>query len=236
MSTLIIDIPSYLAKTMDWETTDHGAYLLLLTHYRVTGPFTERVTTMARIIRGEEGDWRMCRERLSRMFSIDDNGVWHHADMDELIAKAGRAKDKATKASRAAHAAAPKPTTLAVQELAASDDTPDVMKHFQIEAPPIRTAPPPPEPDPMGTLIDVEFTLTGEEILRCSAECPEMETDDLASMLDSFKRYHIAAGTLSTDWDDSWRRWWERKKPQPAKPSRAKPRIEVSRRAEQADG
>lgn len=240
MSTLVIDIPSYLSKTMDWDTTDHGAYLLLLTHYRVNGPFPERVSVMARIIRGEEGDWRMCRDKVARMFVVGEDGIWTHPEMDELIAKAGRARDKATKASKAAHAnGAGKPTTLNVIQ-AEGNDAYEVGVG-QINTVVIhRTAPPPPppEPDPMGTELDLEFSLTGQDILRCSAECPDMETEELAAMVDSFKRYHLAAGTISPDWNESWWKWWERKKPTAAIPRkpRAAPRVEVSRRAEQNDG
>jgi uncharacterized protein YdaU (DUF1376 family) len=227
MSTVVIDVPDYLAKTMDWDTADHGAYVLLLCHYRTAGgPFDESEPAMMRITRMEVDDWRWTRDRVARMFRVE-NGRWHHAGMDELIAKAGRAKDKATKASRAAHAVAPKPTTLAVPELATTDDKPIAMgAALQRQAEAMID-------DQVGTPVSPDFTLTGEQILRCSTDCPDMDTDELASIIDSFKRYHHAAGTFSTDWSESWWRWWERKRPAPPAKPKAKPRVEVSRRAQE---
>jgi uncharacterized protein YdaU (DUF1376 family) len=80
------------------------------------------------------------------------------------------------------------------------------------------------------SLIPKDFELTGAEIIDAASEGHTAE--EVAAVVDSFRRYHDAAGTTADDWSAAWRRWWERKKP--AMPPKAKPRVVVSTKAKQS--
>lgn len=122
-----------------------------------------------------------------------------------------------------------------------------------IETPPAaRAAPPPPsEKGPMPTTdvmmtigsvpptpavadmapIPDDFALTGEDVVQLTADGFSM--DEIADMLDYFRDYNFKHGTLSDDWNAKFWRYVDQKLSERTKAGivKAKPRVEVSRRA-----
>lgn len=223
MSTLTINIPEHLAETMDFDAIDHGAYLLLLCHYRMTErPLLDNQQELARITRLNIADWMKIRPRLIRLFTVDQDGYWHHAATDAAIEKAEKSRSHAAKASKAAKEKRDAPAPHVNPNAMQKPPSPTVV------LPPPEIPPPADDDDEIGTPLDPNMTLELSEYKACLADLPGVSADEIAQVFDSFKRYHLAAGSFSTDWLASWWKWWERKKP--ARP-KAKPRIEVSRKA-----
>lgn len=228
--TLDIDIGQFMLDTIGFRPEVLGAYVRLLIAYRAGGPLD--INTLERISGLDEAGWEWARESIEPLFETNQgDGCWHRPDIDEQISKSNRLRGNAAKASTAAAAArtgaAAKPRTV-LEILSQSEvDEPDAPPPFtetpRVETQQVQFGKP---ADDMGSPLSPEFMLTGAEVSQCRGE--GYSSDEIGDVLDSFKRYHIAAGTLSTDWHASWGKWWERKKPEKPK---AKPRVEVSRRA-----
>ena len=240
MTTLTIDIPDFLSRTMDYTAEEIGALVLLMAHYRLNGPFADSAHTIARVCRMEaadQDDFFDAKDRLQRFFTVD--GDWHNDSLDAQRERDGRLRSRAKKASDAAHgktaaepnnglptirsefvSAAPKPTTLAEADLNTTDDGPEFAE--------VQSADEIDNNIDIGGTIPESMTLSGPDVIRCRTEAPDATNEEIAAIFDSFHRYHSAAGTIVDDWTAAWWRWWDRKKP--AATPKAKPRIEVSRK------
>lgn len=243
--TLDIDIGQFMLDTIAMQPHVVGAYVRLMIAYRNTGPLD--INKLARISGLDEAEWDFYEEQLKPLF-VPVEGHWHHPGIDEQIAKHGRLRKNAAKASAAA--ATTRQPEQPTSGIVAQQETAEQLRQRQLEPPPRRAPPPEPEPelhelktgpkvqtnvmhvgapppDEIGDLIPHSWTLTGEQINQARGE--GYSTEIIADVVDSFRRYHMAAGTLSTDWSASWWKWWERKKP-----SKPKPRVQVSRKSEDA--
>ena len=85
-----INIPDYLADTWHLDTTDHGAYLLLIMNYWQTQkPIPEnRVQGITRL---DNDRYNSVMGTLKEFFQVDENGDWFHprinADLQEIKRK-----------------------------------------------------------------------------------------------------------------------------------------------------
>lgn len=241
--TLDIEIGQFLLDTMAMRPEIVGAYVRLMVAYRNTGPLD--INKLQRLSGLDDMDWEFAEEQIAPLFEPKE-GFWHHAAIDEQIAKHGRLRKNAAKASAAAqNKPAPESGIIAQQEVI------EQLRQRQPDPEPRRAPPPEPEPelhelktgpkvqtqvmhvgasppDEIGDPLPHNWTLSGEQINQARGE--GYSSDIIADVLDSFRRYHMAAGTLSTDWSASWAKWWERKKP-----SKPKPRVQVSRKADDAN-
>lgn len=110
MSTTDIWMPlfvgDYIRDTMHLSTEEHGAYLLLIMHYWVTGGAIEDddtfIATVARIKPS-----RVSKKTIAtvRRFFESKNGYLHHHRIDEELRKSAENKDKQRKKTEAATAA-----------------------------------------------------------------------------------------------------------------------------------
>lgn len=79
---------SYLKNTARLTTEGHGAYLLLIAEYWVTGtPLPDSNSQLSAITRLSQKRWRMLRPEIERYFSVQD-GVWRHGRIDDELAQA----------------------------------------------------------------------------------------------------------------------------------------------------
>lgn len=78
----------YFKDTGHLSTAEHGAYLLLIGHYWVSGkPLPDDDAKLAQITRQGQASWRKMRATLAEFFAIED-GRWRHGRVEEEIAKA----------------------------------------------------------------------------------------------------------------------------------------------------
>lgn len=77
----------YIADTADLDTTEHGAYfLLLLTYYKTALPLADDDKRLARIARLSDAAWLRMRPTLARFFTVAD-GLWRNRRADAEIAR-----------------------------------------------------------------------------------------------------------------------------------------------------
>lgn len=93
-------IGDYLRDTMHLTTLEHGAYMLLIMHYWISGPIRDHAKVLASITRLSSEDWEDCEPVIREFFSVDD-GVWIHARIDKERGKAQHNRDQAQAAARA---------------------------------------------------------------------------------------------------------------------------------------
>ena len=78
----------YLRDTGHLSTAEHGAYLLLIAHYWITGrPLADDDTRLARLVRMALKEWRDIRDTIAAFFQVGD-GLWRHKRVDNELAKA----------------------------------------------------------------------------------------------------------------------------------------------------
>lgn len=240
MSKLEIETGQFMLDTMSFSPEIIGAYVLMMVAYRNKGPIPDEQWALQRIAKLEVSeDWEYARPVLAQLFEVRD-GFWHHPGIDEQIAKTGRLRKNAAKASAAAAVSKGQPTD---QGDEAEQQTADLVKPE-----PVRHAPPPPvdtrevagkvgtieiqigKPAPeaneedFGSPLDANWSIGPEQIMLCRGE--GYTSGEIAEVIDGFKRYNLAAGTLSQDWNLTWTKWWERRKPK-----KAKPRVQISNKA-----
>jgi uncharacterized protein YdaU (DUF1376 family) len=248
--TLEIDISQFILDTMGFDSVAVGAYVRLLVAYRHAGPIANDERALAKLAGLDEVDWDMRCIQIGELFEIKD-GLWVHPQIDEQAAKKERLRTNALGASKIAarnkgaspsgkapvsktDTAGSSPAAPAIDHLSvlkdqaqvnatrqtmlgSLDDTPRVATEIvQVGKP----------ADDVGTHVSPDWMPTSAWIRQARSD--GFTSDEIAPLVDSFKGYHNAAGTLSTDWNGSWDRWWDRKKPEKKK---VKPRVEVSRKA-----
>jgi uncharacterized protein YdaU (DUF1376 family) len=77
-------IADYLADTHRLDTTQHGAYLLLIMDYWRNGPPPNDNSVLARIVRTSPDEWTKLRPTVETFFQLD-NGAWHHKRIDSEL-------------------------------------------------------------------------------------------------------------------------------------------------------
>lgn len=90
----------YHRDTKHLKTVDHGAYMLLISHYWCSGgPINDDNEEMATIAGLTVKEWLPVRKKLVRLFVVDD-GLWHHKRVDFELHKAKRISDARQKAGK----------------------------------------------------------------------------------------------------------------------------------------
>lgn len=92
----------YLRETNNLSAAEHGAYLLLIGSYWVSGaPLPDDDDQLRRIARMEKSEWKRARKLLAAFFEIGD-GVWRHGRVEKELASWGSRKDKNEARARSA--------------------------------------------------------------------------------------------------------------------------------------
>ncbi len=81
-------IGDYLADTSHLDTTQHGAYLLLLMHYWRKGPLPNDANQLANIAKLSKEDWNVNQAVLLEFFNVGEDGLLHQKRQDVERAKA----------------------------------------------------------------------------------------------------------------------------------------------------
>lgn len=247
--TYRINVAQFERETRRLGPAVVGAYIRILLDYFSTGePPPDEDAMLARIAGVDSDMWRAIRPRLEPLFTIIAYGpegtvVWFHQHTEDEVA----AQNKRSERAKAASAQA-KPDTSDIPET-----RPEFFEgatlQFPKEKPPQELValgpdvddmddddlgiPEPPVPQPVGIVFEgplsMDFKPTGAQIVEYQAD--GYTSEQIAEVLDGFKRYNRAAGTTSNNWPELWVRWWNRKKP-PLHPAekKPKPRVEVTRR------
>ena len=215
MKTFTIDPTQFLVDTMHLSTTEIGGYVLLMVAQAATEkPIDpENWCNIMRV--SPDDDWNS--RKIAALFDDVDGAILSHPGIAEQIAerdrqasvnqtraRAGAAARHGKKANGSPELEAPqKPTTLAEPDLMATDDGPEAAS--------------------IGTVLSPDHALSGTQI--AAAKVMGLDMDLLADIFDEFKRYHLSAGTISPDWNASWDKWLDRKRP---KKPRAAPRVQLN--------
>jgi uncharacterized protein YdaU (DUF1376 family) len=98
-------IGDYLADTSHLNTTQHGAYLLLLMHYWRKGPLPNDPEQLANITKLSMDAWSINQAVLMQFFVVGEDSLLHQKRSDRerkvWMDKRAKAQDKASKAAKA---------------------------------------------------------------------------------------------------------------------------------------
>jgi len=87
----------YLRDTGHLTTGQHGAYLLLIAHYWVTGKaLPDDDARLSKIVRAQGVVWARLKPTLSAFFKVE-NGRWYHERIERELSEAFDRKDAAIK-------------------------------------------------------------------------------------------------------------------------------------------
>jgi len=93
--------PKYLADTSHLGMAEHGAYMLLIGHYWMTGrPLPDDDRMLARIVRASAREWRNVRPIIATFFHVE-NGEWRHGKVEALLDEAQKRYERRAKAGAA---------------------------------------------------------------------------------------------------------------------------------------
>lgn len=96
---------SYMKKTSRLSAAEHGAYLMLIADYWISGtPLPNSDEQLRRISRMTEKEWKASKATIMSFFKLSD-GVWRHDRVDEEIARATLIIEKSKAKTAAATAA-----------------------------------------------------------------------------------------------------------------------------------
>lgn len=87
-------VADYLSKTGHLNTTEHGAYLLLIMQYWTHGGLPDDDRALAQITRLRVERWKTVRPQLERFFTIELGKVWKHDRIDSELKKAADLREK----------------------------------------------------------------------------------------------------------------------------------------------
>lgn len=79
-------VADYLADTMHFSASEHGAYLLLIMHYWANGGLPDDDARLARIVRMSDAEWASARAVIRPKFGDG----WKHARIDGELAESER--------------------------------------------------------------------------------------------------------------------------------------------------
>ena len=124
-------VSAYLKKTMGLNAEQHGAYLLLLISYWVSGPPPDDDGLLAGIACMDARQWRRTRPVLLRYFHIED-GYWRQDRADEELARWGERKRRfAERASAGGRAKAAKSSATSSAKPLLTGCTPSPSKEVE---------------------------------------------------------------------------------------------------------
>ncbi|RDJ20145.1 DUF1376 domain-containing protein [Bosea caraganae] len=89
-------VADYLADTLHLSAAQHGAYLLLISHYWVHGGLPNDEAMLQRIARLTPEEWTASRDTLASFFKDG----WHHSRVEREMAEAREKYEKRANAGR----------------------------------------------------------------------------------------------------------------------------------------
>ena len=87
-------VADYLSKTGHLNTTEHGAYLLLIMQYWTKGGLPDNDKVLAQITRLRVERWKTVRPQLECFFTIELGKAWKHDRIDGELKKAADLREK----------------------------------------------------------------------------------------------------------------------------------------------
>lgn len=97
-------VADYLADTQRLTTEGHGAYLLLIMDYWMSGPLPDDDEQLAVVTKMGLREWKRLRPKIEQFFRIE-NGCWYHKRIDQEKQDAQQIIDKRRRAGTAGAAA-----------------------------------------------------------------------------------------------------------------------------------
>lgn len=248
LATFPLNVSKFIVDTLRLPPIAKGAYLMILLDYCAKGePPPDNANVLAQIAGVDFEDWDEEYTDLIRPLFVIHDGRWFHTEIEDELARARKVADNAARASvkaaeaRTKRTPAPKPLAFEAEAAIRAEElgprrapapTTQVMHIGKPPAPAPEPDLPEPEAPPDVMPIPEDFALDGTMLIQCRNSGADM--DDIAGWLDYFRSYNATAGTLSDDWTAAWWRYFDKKvieKNKAAKPAKAAPRVEVSRRA-----
>ncbi len=95
-----LHVPDYRGDTARLSTAEHGAYLLLIMEYWVSGGLPDDDKQLARIVYASPAEWKRLRPVMLNFFKEG----WKHKRIDDELQKAGAISDKRREAAQQKHA------------------------------------------------------------------------------------------------------------------------------------
>lgn len=92
-------VPDYRADTAHLGALEHGAYLLLIMHYWLTGGLPDDEKQLSRIACTTDTEWRRCRPVIEKFFEPG----WKHRRIEKELAKAADISGKRRGAAEEMH-------------------------------------------------------------------------------------------------------------------------------------
>lgn len=209
------NVRKYLGKTMGLTRDEHGAYfLLLLAYWMRGGPLVDNDNELAAIAKATRQEWKRLRPRLAQFFEIKD-GQWIQEKAEKELVKA---REMIAAKSKAGKCAADKRwedhrKTNSERNASGITDASQTDKH---------TDAPLPKPLPIseakassikrGSVLPANFPSQDSDLVTDAMNYwREKEREDLVEdwrdQIAQFRDHHLKEGTISKDWDASWRTW-----------------------------
>lgn len=241
-------IADYLADTAHLNTSEHGAYLLLIMFYWTKGSLPESEEAIRRITRMTSRQWSQSRDAIRSLFGDG----WRHTRIDNELAKAiekssvNSATAKRMHSDRRANAQRP-PTHARASSHSPSEslslcasvsegevesgDNPAPEAGFNDHAQWFDGDPAAVDNDPeQPELTPIDRGFTPPETVKAEA-LAFMDESTFSLEVQKFIFHHLEQGSISADWTASFEKWIARFKEfardKPARP-RGKPRIELN--------
>ena len=204
----------YIADTRNLSTEQHGAYLLLIGYYWVTGrPLPDDDAQLCAVARCTLARWRALRPLVLAFFRREHDG-WRHKRIDHELAKTTGAYERRTKANREnIRKRYQKPTNGSPVV-----DAPSYQPNTQLQPQPqseanaseVEAAPPaPPAPPKRKTRLPEDFHVP-PDWLAWAIEDHGMLAGQVYEQAKRFTDHWRGTGEPKADWQATWRNWIRR--------------------------
>jgi len=236
IATYPLDVRGFIVETLRLPLACKAAYLMILVDYCARGEPPPDDDHVLAALTSAAAAWPLMRPVVAPLFDIRD-GRWYHTGIEAELERVRKVQANAVRASQIAGLSkrrkkAPEPPPMNTPDIvaamadAAATGLGVTQTHIPVEE---LTIPEPPSAATMEPMLE-DFVLTGDDVLECQTRGATL--DEIAEWLDYFRGYHLKAGTLAEDWTVLWYRFVDRKIEERDKGGKkAKPRVEVSRRA-----
>jgi len=189
-----LDVPGYRADTGHLSTTEHGAYLLLIMHYWMTGGLPDNDAKLARITGMGQNEWAEAKPTLEALFTAG----WRHKRIERELGKA-RLSEKRAEAGRLGAAVTngdctKNLTPAKIETTSLSIESKKIKKERE-----------------RGTRLPADWVPSSADIEAAKVE--GLSDSDIAREAAKFRDYWLAKpgqGGVKLDWPATWRNWCRR--------------------------
>ena len=201
-----LKIEPWTKKTARLSLAERGAYMDLLLAYWVGGPLpADDEDTLKRMARCTDKEWKQVRVKVLSFFTRDGD-MLRQGRADEELADAAARYERRASAGRSGGQAKAKQTpkqnpSNATAELQASYKEHSLRRETEANASGERKRSAP----KVGTRISPDWK--PNERNHEDAKNRGYHAADIERLAQHFRDYHLAKGTVSKDWDASWRTW-----------------------------